>query len=254
MIVSDLLKDLDGVRHGFFTRQGGVSQGIYESLNCGLGSNDRAEDVHENRKSIAAKLGIEPGNLVTVRQAHGSNAVAVETPWLPSNAPEGDAMVTVTRGIALGILTADCTPILFADPEARVIGAAHAGWRGAKTGIIESVIGAMEQKGATRGRICATIGPTISQSAYEVGDEFQTAFTADGGENHSFFATAKSGGKPHFDLPSYCLRRLTRAGLAQVENLGLCTYENESLFFSYRRSVHRNEPDYGRQISAIVLV
>jgi hypothetical protein len=254
MIVSDLLKDLDGVRHGFFTRQGGVSQGIYESLNCGLGSNDRAEDVHENRKSIAAKLGIEPGNLVTVRQAHGSNAVAVETQWLPSNAPEGDAMVTVTRGIALGILTADCTPILFADPEARVVGAAHAGWRGAKTGIIESVIAAMERKGAVRGRIYATIGPTISQAAYEVGDEFQAAFTADGDDNRSFFAPAKSGGKPHFDLPGYCLQRLTRAGVAQAENLGLCTYKNESLFFSYRRSVHRSEPDYGRQISAIVLV
>ena len=254
MIVSDLLKDLDGVRHGFFTRQGGVSQGIYESLNCGLGSNDRAEDVHENRKSIAAKLGIEPGNLVTVRQVHGNNAIAVETPWPVGSPPDGDAMVTATRGIALGILTADCTPILFADPEARVVGAAHAGWRGAKTGIIESVITAMEQKGAVRGRIYATIGPTISQSAYEVGEDFKAAFTADDEETRTFFAPAKSGGKPHFDLPGYCLQRLTRAGLAQVENLGLCTYENESLFFSYRRSVHRNEADYGRQISAIVLV
>jgi YfiH family protein len=163
-------------------------------------------------------------------------------------------MVTATRGIALGILTADCTPILFADPEARVIGAAHAGWRGAKTGIIESVITAMERKGAVRSRICATIGPTISQAAYEVGEDFQTAFTADDEETGTLFASAKSGGKPHFDLPGYCLQRLTRAGLAQVENLGLCTYENESLFFSYRRSVHRNEADYGRQISAIVLV
>lgn len=254
MIVSDLLKDMDGIRHGFFTRQGGVSKGIYGSLNCGLGSNDRAEDVHENRKSIATKLGIEAGRLVTVRQVHGNNAIEAEAPWPPGSAPEGDAMVTATRGLALGILTADCTPILFADPEARVVGAAHAGWRGAKTGIIESVIDAMERKGARRGRICATIGPTISQDAYEVGADFEAAFTADDDANRAFFATAKSGGKPHFDLPGYCLARLKRSGLAQIENLGLCTYKNESLLFSYRRSLHRNEPDYGRQISAIVLV
>jgi YfiH family protein len=254
MIVSDLFKDMDGIRHGFFTREGGVSKGIYASLNCGFGSSDRPEDVRQNRLSISTKLGVGASSLVTVRQVHGSHTVAADTPWPPDAAPEGDAMVTSQRGLALGILTADCTPILFAAPEARVIGAAHAGWRGAKTGIIESVIGAMEARGARRDSIYAAIGPAISQEAYEVSPDFEAGFTEDDAANSAFFAPVMPGGRPHFDLPRYCRQRLESAGIRQIEDLRLCTYRNDSLFFSYRRSVHRNEPDYGRQISAIVLV
>jgi YfiH family protein len=253
MIVNDLLKDQDGIRHGFFTRRGGVSEGVYRSLNCGFGSSDAAEKVQENRERVAAKLGTEREKLLTVRQVHSSRAIVADAVWLPGEQPEGDALVTTARGLAIGALTADCTPILFSDSEAGVVGAAHAGWRGAKGGIIEAVLGTMEKLGARRDRILAAIGPTISQSAYEVGEEFRDAFLADGAGNETFFARL-GGGKPHFDLPGYCRQRLASAGIEKVEDLGLCTYENESLFYSYRRSVHRSEQDYGRQISAIVLM
>jgi purine-nucleoside/S-methyl-5'-thioadenosine phosphorylase / adenosine deaminase len=254
MIVSDLLKEQNGVRHGFFTREGGVSDGIYSSLNCGAGSRDKPANVRQNRLRVAAKLGAEPDMLLTVRQVHSDTAIFVERPWPSDSQPEGDAIVTNAHLLAIGILTADCTPILFADAEAGVIGAAHAGWRGAKNGIIESTVAAMERLGAARDRIFASVGPTISQLAYEVGDDFEANFLADAASNGSFFTRPSEGAKPHFDLPRYCLKRLKESGLRYCEVLGLCTYENESLFFSYRRSVHREEPDYGRQISAIVLV
>ncbi len=254
MIVSELLKDQSGVRHGFFTRSGGVSAGIYQTLNCGFGSGDAAENVRENRIRVAAKLGAEENRLVTVRQVHSSRAVVAETPWTPDAAPEGDAIVTNARGLAVAILTADCTPILFSDAESGVIAAAHAGWRGAKTGIIDAVVSTMEELGARRDHIHAAIGPTISQGAYEVGTDFKDAFVGDDDANGAFFLTLKDGGKPHFDLPGYCHRRLDDLGIGHIDGLGLCTYENESLFYSYRRSVHRKEGDYGRQISAIVLM
>jgi YfiH family protein len=254
MIASELLKHQIDVRHGFFTRRGGVSDGIYRSLNCGFGSGDVAQNVRKNRSRVAAKLGIAEAGPLTVRQVHGNRAVVADANWQPGEAPEGDALVTAERGLAIAILTADCTPILFSDAEAGVVAAAHAGWRGAKTGIIEATIEAMEGLGARRERIHAAIGPTISQKAYEVGEDFQDAFIEADGANRTFFAGAPGSGKPHFDLPGYCGQRLAQAGIESVDDLGLCTYANESLFYSYRRSVHRGEADYGRQISAIVLM
>jgi YfiH family protein len=254
MIASDLLKHQTDVRHGFFTRRGGVSEGIYHSLNCGFGSGDASQNVRKNRLRVAAKLGIGEAGPLTVRQVHGNRAVVADSAWQQEERPEADALVTAERGLGIAILTADCTPILFADAEAGVAAAAHAGWRGAKTGIIEATIEAMEGLGARRERIHAAIGPTISQKAYEVGKEFQNAFLEDGDANGTFFARASGSGKPHFDLPAYCGQRLSQAGIGIVDDLGLCTYGNESLFYSYRRSVHRGETDYGRQISAIVLM
>ncbi|NJM33793.1 MAG: peptidoglycan editing factor PgeF [Rhodomicrobium sp.] len=254
MIVSDLLKQQNGVRHGFFTRRGGVSKGLYRSLNCGLGSNDDPAHVHENRLRAAAKLGAEPDRLLTMRQVHSARVISVGSAVPHDRGYEADAMVTRERGLAIGILTADCTPILFADMEAGVIGAAHAGWRGAKAGIIVAVVEAMEALGARRSRIYAAIGPAISQPAYEVGAEFEAAFAGEDEANRAFFRNAGSSGKAHFDLTGYCTKKLQEAGVGHIENLGLCTYADESLFFSYRRATHRGEPDYGRQISAIVLM
>lgn len=254
MIVSDLLKEQDNIRHGFFTRQGGVSTGIYESLNCGFGSGDRAEAVRENRIRVGAKLGIEHSNVLTVRQVHSSRALVADKGWVQDSLPEADAIVTAEPGVGIGVLTADCTPVLFCDAAAAVIGAAHAGWRGAKGGVIESVIEEMENLGASRERICAAIGPAISQQAYEVGEDFRENFLAEDKSNAAFFTDGGKNGKPHFDLPGYCQKRLTLAGIESIEQMGLCTYGDESLFYSYRRSVHRGETDYGRQISAIVIL
>jgi purine-nucleoside/S-methyl-5'-thioadenosine phosphorylase / adenosine deaminase len=254
MIVSDLLKEQDNIRHGFFTRQGGVSTGIYESLNCGYGSGDKSKCVRENRKRVAAKLGIEHNNVLTVRQVHSSRALVADTGWVQESLPEADAIVTAEHGVGIGVLTADCTPVLFCDAAAPVIGAAHAGWRGAKGGVIESVIREMENLGARRERICAAVGPAISQAAYEVGEEFREDFLAEDESNAAFFSDNGNKGKPHFDLPGYCQKRLRLAGIGSIEQMGLCTYGDESLFYSYRRSIHRGEVDYGRQISAIVIL
>jgi polyphenol oxidase len=254
LIVSDLLKEQSGIRHGFFTREGGVSGGIYASLNCGFGSGDDTGAVSENRARVAAKLGTGADNLITVRQVHSPRAVLAENPWRPDAAPEADAIVTRVPGLAIGVLSADCTPILFADPEARIVAAAHAGWRGAKSGIIEAVLDSMEAQGASRGRICVSIGPTISQGAYEVGPEFEASFVEDAPENAKYFARAAADQRPHFDLPGYCHDLAQNAGAGFVEGLGLCTYRSESLLFSYRRSIHQGETDYGRQISAIVIL
>jgi polyphenol oxidase len=254
MIISDLLKEQSGIRHGFFTREGGVSGGIYASLNCGFGSGDAAGDVRENRARVAGKLGIRAAQLVTVRQIHSNRVIVADAVWERNAAPEADAIVTATPSLGIGILTADCTPILFADAEAGVIGAAHAGWKGAKAGIIEAVIASMESLGAHRDRICAAIGPTISAAAYEVGPEFEAAFLSDAPANRKYFTTTGNGERPHFDLPLYCRDRAEAARISSIDLLGLCTYQNESLFFSFRRSIHRREPDYGRQISAIVIL
>ena len=190
MIVSDFLKEQSGIRHGFFTREGGVSSGIYASLNCGFGSNDEAEHVRENRARVAAKLGTSREDLVTVRQVHSNRVVVAEASWRPETASEADAIVSRTPSLAIGVLTADCTPILFAEPEARVVGAAHAGWKGAKAGIIGAVVEAMEALGAQRDRICAAIGPTISRAAYEVGAEFEEGFLAENAANARYFTRA----------------------------------------------------------------
>ncbi len=247
------LTELSGVRHGFFTRQGGVSGGVYASLNCGFGSDDDRAAVTENRRRVAAHLGVTFPNVLTVHQIHSALALVVDAPFPPASAPKADALVTATPGLAIGALAADCTPVLFADPEARVIGAAHAGWRGALSGVLEATIEAMVGIGARRDRIAAAIGPTIHQPSYEVGEEFKAAFVAEQPDYARFFVRPRPGTRPHFDLPGFCAHRLAAAGLANITPSPACTYENESLLFSYRRKTHLSEADYGRQISAIVL-
>ncbi|MBI4723611.1 MAG: peptidoglycan editing factor PgeF [Rhodomicrobium sp.] len=238
--------------HGFFLRTGGVSEGIYASLNCGRGSNDERDRVEENRSRAASRLGITSALLAGPRQIHSPTAVIAAGPWDMGEAPEADAVVTKTRGLAVCVLTADCAPILMADVEAGVIAAVHAGWKGAKAGVIESAIGAMESLGARASRIAAAIGPCISQAAYEVSSEFKAGFVTGAPGNEKYFEQHESG-RPHFGLPAYVKDRLTRCRMANVQDVGVCTYENESILFSYRRSVHRAERDYGRQISAILL-
>lgn len=228
--------DVLGVPHGFFGRAGGVSTGIYASLNCGPGSSDARADVTENRRRVSQALG---GTLLTLYQIHSAQAVMVTEPW--EHGPQADAFATNVTGLALGILTADCAPVLFADVEAGVIGAAHAGWKGALAGVTDAAIAAMESLGAQRSRIAAAIGPCISQANYEVGPEFRARFDS------KFFAGR------HFDLEGYVAERLADAGIATVARLSACTYARESDFFSYRRATHRGENDYGRQVSAIML-
>jgi polyphenol oxidase len=252
MFCASTLEICDGIRHGFFTRQGGVSKGIYGSLNCGLGSGDDAENVRQNRALVAETLGVPHERLLTLYQIHSATAVIVDQPW-NSDVAEADALVTRTPGLAIGALTADCAPVLFCDPEARVIAAAHAGWRGALLGIVEATVASMEELGAKPERMVAVIGPTISQRAYEVGSDYVERFLAEEPESSSFFMTDDSSGEPHFDLAGYVAERLARAGVGTVSDLGLCTYCDETRLFSYRRSQHHGEEDYGRQISAIVL-
>ncbi|HTJ62343.1 MAG TPA: peptidoglycan editing factor PgeF [Alphaproteobacteria bacterium] len=247
------LAALQGVGHSFFTRQGGISAGIYASLNCGLGSGDDPEHVAENRARAAAALGVEAGRLVTAYQVHGNAVAEVDTPWTPGNGPHVDAMVTNRRGIGLGILTADCTPVLLADPKAGVIGAAHAGWKGAKAGVVDTVVAAMVRLGAAPTNIIAAVGPTIGQASYEVGEGFREAFLADDPAAAAFFMTPPDG-KPHFDLPGFVVRQLQRLGLAAVGRLEADTCADPDRFFSYRRSCHLGEGDYGRQLSAIALI
>lgn len=242
-----------GIRHGFFGREGGVSSGLYSSLNCGLGSKDERANVLENRDRVAQSLGTSGDRLLTCYQIHSADAVVVEKPWGAGGQPRADALVTRTPGLAIGALAADCTPILFADPKARVIGAAHAGWKGAKIGIAEATIAAMEKLGARRHDITAAIGPCISQANYEVGPEFEAGFLAEDAANARFFAVPRAGAKVHFDLPGYVATRLKTAKVGRIERLDTCTYADDSRFFSFRRTTHRGEGDYGRQISAIVL-
>ena len=252
MFCASTLESCNGIRHGFFTRQGGVSKGMYGSLNCGLGSRDDAESVRQNRALVAETLGVPAGRLLTLYQIHSATAVIVDKPW-NGEAAEADALVTRTPGLAIGALTADCAPILLCDPQARVIAAAHAGWRGALSGLAEATIAAMEELGAKRERVVAVIGPSISQRAYEVGSDYVDRFLAEEPASETFFMTDESSGEPHFDLSGYVAERLSRAGVGSVSDLGLCTYCDETRLFSYRRSQHHGEEDYGRQISAIVL-
>jgi YfiH family protein len=242
--------DLGDARHGFFTRRGGASSGVFEGLNCGAGSSDQSEIVALNRARAAGALGLGPGQLVTVHQTHSARAVRLDA--APTELPRADAIVTTTPGLAIAVLTADCQPVLFRDAEAGVIGAAHAGWRGALDGILEATLDAMEEAGADRGRIRVAIGPTISQNAYEVGQDFLERFCDDDPENARFFINGADG-KYLFDLPGYGLVRLRRAGVAEAGWTRHCTYRDPVRFYSYRRATHLGEADYGRLLSAIRL-
>ncbi|MFD1883064.1 peptidoglycan editing factor PgeF [Paracoccus pacificus] len=242
---------LDGVRHGFFTRKGGASSGLFASLNCARASGDQAEVVAMNRARVAETMGVGPDRMAAVRQSHTDRVVTVDgnTALDPLAGQAADGLVTNTPGIALTALSADCQPILFADPDAGVIGAAHAGWRGALGGIIESTVAAMQDLGATR--IRAVIGPCISQRAYEVGEEFMEEFLLEDPDHSRFFAGGPNG-RPMFDLPSFGLMRLRDAGV-EAEWTGHCTYSDAARFFSYRRGTHAGQADYGCQIAVIVL-
>ena len=250
---SNALSQISDIRHGFFTRSGGCSSGIYQSLNCGLGSDDGPENVLTNRRLVAQHLKSNRQDVVTVHQCHSAEAIVINRHLPRSNLPKVDAIVTNTPGLAIGVLTADCAPVLFADEKAKIVGAAHAGWRGAVRGIIAATIEAMEAAGARRQRIRATVGPCIHQKNYEVGEDFRAEFVAQSSGNARFFEVPAGQTKPHFDLPGFIISKLRFAGIEEADLLASCTYENESKFFSYRRSQHCSEADYGRQISAIVV-
>ena len=250
---SPLLSRSPRIRHGFFTRAGGVSHGVYTSLNGGTGSNDDQMKVGENRARMAAALGVAPDRLLTAYQIHSPDVVTVERPWTQNARPRADAMVTRAPNIAIGISTADCGPVLFADSEAGVIGAAHAGWRGAFTGVIEATIAAMERLGASRERIATALGPMIRQDNYEVGPEFVDRFREADAANKHFFKSSARAGHAMFDLAGYIAHRLNGAGIAQIDDLDLCTCADPERFYSYRRMTLRKESDYGRHINAIVL-
>jgi YfiH family protein len=253
LIEAPELSSFPRIRHAFFTRQGGVSEGLFRSLNGGLGSGDDPGAVAENRRRMAAQIGVTRETLLSLYQIHSAKVEVVDKPWSASERPQADAMVTRLPDIALGIATADCGPVLFADPHAGVIGAAHAGWKGALGGVLDTTVTAMETLGARRTEIVAVLGPTISQDAYEVGPDLIRAFeTADPG-NAAFFRAGTREGHAQFDLPGYIASRLRATGIGEVEALGHCTYAEEERFFSYRRATHRGEADYGRLISAICL-
>ena len=245
---------IPGVAHGFFTRVGGASQGVYASLNAGVGSRDAPEAVTENRARVAAALGAAPERLAVPFQIHSPDAVAISEPWPADARPRCDALVTATPGLALGVTGADCGMILFADERARVIGAAHAGWKGALTGVIEATVMAMERLGAKRGDIVAALGPCIGPRSYEVGPEFVAAFEGAGDDDRArYFTPSRREGRSMFNLNAYIAERAARAGIGRFEDLGLDTYADERRFFSYRRATHRKEPDYGRLMSVIVM-
>ncbi|MGA7710344.1 MAG: peptidoglycan editing factor PgeF [Rhizomicrobium sp.] len=241
-----------GVAHGFFGRPGGVSEGIYASLNCGPGSGDDRARVIENRRRVIETFAPRT-SLVTLYQIHSPDVVTVTVPWDIAAPPQADALVTNRPGIALGILTADCAPVLLSDAEAGVIGAAHAGWKGALDGVIASTVAAMEKLGAVRKRIAAAIGPCISQASYEVDSEFRARFLAAESSHARFFMRKGREGYFHFDLEGFAAARLGDAGIANIEKLSACTYARSADFFSFRRATHRGEHDYGREISTIVL-
>jgi YfiH family protein len=250
-VQSPLLSEQAGnaVKHGYFTRAGGVSEGIYRGLNVGLGSNDERARVEENRARVSAWFGAEPQKLATVHQVHSPDTVIVDGSYDGTRAT-ADALVTATPGLVIGVLSADCGPVLFADAEAGVVGAAHAGWKGALGGVLESTIDAMISLGARRERIIASLGPSISRRNYEVGSEFVERFLEKDPSYQMFFSPSPREGHAMFDLPGLTIKRLAEAGVT-AENLDICTYADEERFFSYRRTTHRSEPDYGRQISAI---
>jgi len=252
LIESPILKAA-GVRHAFFTREGGVSEGLYASLNCGLGSGDDAGRVRENRGRALERIGLGAGDLVTVHQVHSGEAVAADRPFAHEERPKADGLATATKGIALGILTADCAPVLFADTEAGVIGAAHAGWRGAFGGVLEATLAAMMRLGARPGVTVAAVGPCIRQRSYQVGPEFRAQFVAQDRADDVFFRPSRQPGAWQFDLPAYVMKRLARLGLSAMEALEHDTCADRARFFSYRRACLVGEKDYGRLLSAIAL-
>ena len=249
---SPLLSAVPGLHHAFFSREGGVSEGIYSGLNGGVGSNDNPAHVTENRRRMAATLGVATELFLTVFQIHSPDVAVASRPWDAAARPKADAIVTRTEGLAIGVTAADCGPILFADPKARVIGAAHAGWKGALTGVVEATVEAMEKLGADRANIVAAVGPLIRQPSYEVGNEFVERFVEADAGNSLYFAAATREGHAMFDLAGFIRMRLEQAGVLLVDDTGIDTYSDER-FFSYRRSVHRREADYGRHVHAIVL-
>jgi YfiH family protein len=253
MLTSDSLADLPGIRHGFFTRQGGVSEGLYASLNCGLGSGDDLARVAENRRRALARLGLPGEHLATAYQVHSNRAALAEAPWPADDRPRVDALVTRTPGLALGILTADCVPVLFADREAGVVAAAHAGWRGALDGILEATLAVMQRLGAGAKSTLAAVGPAIEQPSYEVGPEFPAPFLDQDPANRDFFQAAPRAGHFLFDLKGYVARRLAGAGVGRIDSLAADTCAESERFFSYRRSCLQSEGAYGRLLSAIAL-
>jgi YfiH family protein len=252
MVESALLSAVPGLRHAFFNREGGVSEGVYAGLNGGIGSHDNSAHVAENRRRMAATLHVSPECFLTVFQIHSPDVAVATAPWDSAARPKADAIVTRTAGLAIGVTAADCGPILFADASARVIGAAHAGWKGALTGIVESTVAAMEKLGAERANIVAAIGPLIRQNSYEVGPEFVERFIEADADNARYFLPSVRQRHAMFDLAAFIRKRLEHAGVLMVDDTGIDTYSDER-FFSYRRSVHRKEADYGRHVHAIVL-
>lgn len=251
MLKATNLSSMPGLKHGFFTRATGHSLGLYESLNCGFGSEDDQDAVAKNRAVCAEALGVGISQLLTVHQQHTADAVIAENTWEHSAAPVADALVSTTKGLALAILTADCVPVLFAEPQSRVIGAAHAGWKGAINGVIKNTIEAMINEGAQRTSIRAAIGPCIGAASYEVGPEFLERFIASDPGNEIYFKTGATEAHFLFDIGSYVEDRIRASGLTSIERIEADTYTQDKLFFSYRRSCHRSEPDYGRQLSGI---
>jgi hypothetical protein len=251
MIETQTLSRIPEVRHGFFTRRGGCSQGLYATLNCSYGSGDDPETVTRNRAHVATVLGLAGDRLAVAAQCHSAEVAVVEEPWDRAHAPRVDGLVTRRRDVAIAVTTADCAPILFADEDGGVIGAAHAGWRGALSGVTDATIAQMEKLGARRRSIVAAIGPTISRAAYEVGAELRQKFHDTDAQADRFFSASERAGHFMLDLPAYLQWRLLAAGIGSVEATGHCTYEDDARFFSYRRTTHRNEKIYGCQLSAI---
>ncbi|MBX9927207.1 MAG: peptidoglycan editing factor PgeF [Hyphomicrobiaceae bacterium] len=251
-ITADALSAIPGVRHGFFTRAGGVSTGIYAGLNCGLGSSDDPKAVLDNRARAARHLGATDERIQTLHQVHSAAAYVISEHIPREHLPQADGLATNKPGIVIGVLAADCCPVLFADPEAGVVGAAHAGWRGALSGVLKATIATMEGLGGRRERIVAALGPCIGQQNYEVGLDFVEQVLAHDPDNSQFLAKSHMG-KSRFDLPGYVEMRLSKLGIRTIERQSPCTYADDGRFYSYRRATHRKEPDYGRQISAIVL-
>ena len=251
-VLSTTISDFGStISHGFFTRKGGVSEGIYNSLNVGLGSDDKQDSVAANRQLICRALGAEVERLATVSQIHSADVAIIEQA-MTVDRPRADALVTNVPGLAIGILTADCGPVLFADVQAGVIGAAHAGWKGAMGGVLENTVLKMIELGARRENIIATLGPCISQANYEVGPEYLSTFLNSDMSNNRYFVPSEKEGHSMFDIASYVVDRLLSSGVS-AGSVNMCTYQDAGRFYSYRRSVHKNEPDYGRQISAIML-
>lgn len=245
---------LQGVSHAFFTREGGASSGVYASLNGGVGSNDDPAVVAENRARMALALGVDRNHLMAPYQIHSSDVLAIDSPWADDQRPKCDGLVTSARGLALSVTGADCGIVLFTDEDAQVIGACHAGWKGALNGVLETTLDRMEELGARRVRIACVLGPTIAQASYEVGGEFVARFVEADAQYKRFFMPSMRDGHAMFDLPAFIAMRLERAGVGRFENLGLDTYADDQRFYSYRRSVHRKESDYGRLVAAIALV